>query len=109
MRQPTPRTASAGRRPAIVVASCAALVLAALGGCGKQQTGLPPAGPAEVVTVKVVPQDVPVSSEYVAQTQSSQAVNIAARVSGFLDKRVYTEGAVVKAGQVLFQMDPKPF
>ena len=46
---------------------------------------------------------------YVAQTQSSQAVNIQARVSGFLDKRVYLEGSVVKAGQVLFQMDPKPF
>jgi membrane fusion protein (multidrug efflux system) len=30
-------------------------------------------------------------------------------VSGFLDKRVYTEGSIVKAGQVLFRMDPKPF
>src|SRR5262249_41773761 len=39
----------------------------------------------------------------------SQAVNIQARVSGFLDKRVYTEGGVVKAGQVMFQMDQKPF
>ena len=54
-------------------------------------------------------QDVPVTTEYVAQTQSSQSVNIQARVSGFLDKRVYTEGSVVKAGQVLFQMDQKPF
>jgi membrane fusion protein (multidrug efflux system) len=43
------------------------------------------------------------------RTQSSQAVNIQARVSGFLDKRVYTEGSVVKTGQVLFQMDQKPF
>ncbi|HET9762718.1 MAG TPA: efflux RND transporter periplasmic adaptor subunit, partial [Casimicrobiaceae bacterium] len=57
----------------------------------------------------VTPRDVPVSATYVAQTQSSQAVNIQARVSGFLDKRVYTEGAVVKAGQVLFLLDPKPF
>jgi membrane fusion protein (multidrug efflux system) len=46
--------------------------------------------------------------EFVAQTQSSQSVNIQARVSGFLDKRVYTEGDVVRAGQVLFLMDPKP-
>ena len=53
--------------------------------------------------------DVPVTAIYVAQTQSSQAVNIQARVSGWLDKRVYTEGAVVKTGQVLFQMDQKPF
>jgi membrane fusion protein (multidrug efflux system) len=60
-----------------------------------------------VLTVEV--KDVPITAEYVAQTQSSQAVNIQARVSGFLDKRVYTEGSVVKAGQVLFQMDQKPF
>jgi membrane fusion protein (multidrug efflux system) len=53
--------------------------------------------------------DVPITAIYVAQTQSSQAVNIQARVSGWLDKRVYTEGAVVKTNQVLFQMDPKPF
>ena len=51
----------------------------------------------------------PVVFEYVAQTQSSRQVNIQARVNGFLDKRVYTEGAIVKAGQVLFQMDQKPF
>ena len=36
-------------------------------------------------------------------------MNIQARVSGFLDERVYTEGAVVKKGQVLFRMDQKPF
>jgi membrane fusion protein (multidrug efflux system) len=45
----------------------------------------------------------------VAHTQSSREVNIQARVNGFLDKRVYTEGSIVKAGQVLFLMDKKPF
>jgi membrane fusion protein (multidrug efflux system) len=86
----------------------AAVVLAALAGCGKEPAKPAPA-PLEVTTIAVAPGDVPVSAAYVAQTQSSQAVNIQARVSGFLDKRVYTEGAVVKAGQVLFRMDPKPF
>ena len=57
----------------------------------------------------VVQRDVPVVSEYVAQTQSSCLVNIHARVSGFLEKRIYTEGTVVKEGQVLFKMDSKPF
>jgi len=57
----------------------------------------------------VIQRDVPVVFEYVAQTQSSHLVNIQARVSGFLDKRMYTEGALVKEGQVLFQMDAKPF
>jgi len=36
-------------------------------------------------------------------------VNIQARVTGFLDKRVYTEGSIVKEGQTLFLMDQKPF
>ncbi len=78
-------------------------------GCGSDNKTAPPAAPIDVTTITVSAQDVPITTEYIAQTQSSQAVNIQARVSGFLDKRVYTEGSVVKAGQVLFQMDPKPF
>ena len=64
---------------------------------------------AEVTVITVEAKDVPVSAEYVAQTQSSRLVNIQARVSGFLDKRVYTEGAMVKEGETLFLMDQKPF
>lgn len=78
--------------------------------CGKAPP--PPAknnGAVEVTTYIVEAKDVPVSFQYVAQTQSSHQVNIQARVSGFLDKRVYTEGEIVKAGQVLFLMDKKPF
>ena len=59
--------------------------------------------------IKVEVRDTPVTAEYVALTQSPQQVNIVARVAGFLDKQAYTEGSVVKAGQVLFQMDTKPF
>src|SRR5205823_12640503 len=88
--------------------SVLACTLALVAACGKEPPKAPPA-PLEVTTMTVVARDVPVTAEYVAQTQSSQAVNIQARVSGFLDKRVYTEGAEVKAGQVLFQMDQKPF
>ena len=82
--------------------------LTALAGCGKEPPK-PASAPLEVTTLTLEARDVAVSPDYVAQTQSSQAVNIQARVSGFLDKRVYTEGSVVKAGQVLFKMDPKPF
>jgi len=74
----------------------------------KKEASAPPPPPV-VTTMDIVQRDVPVSFEYVAQTQSSHLVNIQARVSGFLDKRLYTEGAVVKEGQVLFQMDAKPF
>jgi membrane fusion protein, multidrug efflux system len=66
-------------------------------------------GPVQVSVVTVAARDVPAVFEFVAQTQSSRQVNIQARVDGFLDKRVYTEGSIVKAGQVLFLMDMKPF
>jgi len=79
-----------------------------LNGCKKKENAHVPSPPV-VITMTVTSHDVPVSVEYVAQTESSQLVNIQARVSGFLDKRLYTEGAVVKQGQVLFQMDDKPF
>lgn len=77
-------------------------------GCKKEQA-VAPAKPPVVSVVEVIPKDVPVTVEYVSQTQSSHLVNIHARVSGFLDKRVYTEGAIVKEGQVLFLLDAKPF
>jgi len=90
------------------VALLAVVALTTLCGCGKEEkkTERPP--PA-VSIVTVEPREVPVSMEFVAQTQSSQQVQIYARVTGFLDKRMYTEGAIVKAGDVLFQMDAKPY
>jgi membrane fusion protein (multidrug efflux system) len=101
------RFVPASRRLPTIAALAVSLISVA--GCSKQNQGPPPRPPAEVTVLTVEVKDVPITAEYVAQTQSSQAVNIQARVSGFLDKRVYTEGSVVKAGQVLFQMDPKPF
>ncbi len=82
---------------------------ALLSGC-RSDVAKPDARPAaEVSVVKIEARDTPVTSEYVAQTQSSHQVEIRARVSGFLDRRVYTEGSIVKGGQVLFLMDKKPF
>jgi membrane fusion protein (multidrug efflux system) len=86
-----------------------ALAAALLAACGRKEP--PPAvkPPVEVSVLTVAPRDVPAVFEHVAQTQSSRQVNIQARVNGFLEKRVYTEGSIVKAGQVLFLMDMKPF
>ncbi|WP_316151664.1 efflux RND transporter periplasmic adaptor subunit [Cupriavidus sp. BIC8F] len=80
-----------------------------LAACGKDKPAAqaPPAAEVSVITVAL--RDVPIVYDFVGQTQSSQQVEIRARVSGFLDKRVYTEGALVKAGETLFLMDPKPF
>ena len=65
--------------------------------------------PTAVTAQTITPTDVPITTLFVSQTQSSQGVNIQARVSGFLEKRVYTEGSSVKTGQILFEMDKRPF
>jgi membrane fusion protein (multidrug efflux system) len=89
-----------------LILMCGACALIA--GCGKTEA---PSGPppVEVTVLKIEPRDTPIAYEYVAQTQSPQQVNIVARVNGFLDKQAYEEGSIVKAGQLLFQMDQKPF
>lgn len=77
--------------------------------CGCSKKAKQPQREAEVTVLMVKQADTPVAFEFVAQTQSSHEVQIRARVSGFLEKRVYTEGAVVKKGSTLFLMDKKPF
>ena len=77
--------------------------------CTRQAPAPAPRGPVEVTVETVAPKDVPVEFEYVGQTQSSRQVQIVARVAGFLDKRTYTEGSPIKAGQLMFVQDPKPF
>lgn len=91
-------------RSAFVVA----LVATALAGCSKAP------GPAqrpvpEVTVITVTPHTVPYAPSFVAQTESSRQVDIVARVSGFLDRIAYEEGKLVKQGQLLFQIDPRPF
>lgn len=77
-------------------------------GCGKEAAA-PARPPVEVTTIIIAPRDTPVSYEFVGQTQSSREVEIRARVDGFLDKRLYKEGDLVREKQPMFQMDRKPF
>ena len=65
--------------------------------------------PPEVTVIKTVPRDTPITLEFVGKTVSSRRVEIRSRVEGFLEKRLYTEGAMVHEGDILFQMDQKPF
>ena len=87
-----------------------ALCVLALAGCGRDRPAAPaapPAVPAGVITVTAT--DVPNVAEFVGETESSQEVEIRARVEGFLESISYREGALVGKGDVLFQMDRKPF
>lgn len=62
-----------------------------------------------VEVIEVQPLTVPLESQLVGQTRSPQSVAIYTRVSGFLEKQVYTEGSWVNAGDILFEMDKRPF
>jgi len=83
-------------------------VLPLFSGCKKPAVA-PPLGIPEVTVMTVTQHDTPVDFIFTAQTQSSHEVEIRARVDGFLDKRTYIEGQIVKAGQPMFLMDRKPF
>lgn len=87
------------------------LLLAACGQGDKAPAGPPGGGmpPAQVSVVEAQPQRVPVTLEYTGQTAGYRDAEVRARVSGILQKRLYQEGGVVRAGQPLFQIDPAPF
>jgi membrane fusion protein (multidrug efflux system) len=92
-------------RPAATIA--ATLLIAACGPA--QQGGFQGFPPAEVTTLAVQPRDFPVAFEYVAQTTGSKDVEVRARVTGIIEKRLYQEGSAVKAGQPLFTIDPATY
>ncbi len=54
---------------------------------------------------QVAPRTFPVSFEYVGQTAGSKDVEVRARITGIIEKRLYQEGSFVKAGQPLFTID----
>jgi membrane fusion protein (multidrug efflux system) len=83
-------------------------LVALLAGCDDKKTEAPKKESVSVSYIETKAQDVPVTFDFVAQTQSSQQVQIYARINGFLDYQNYQDGALVKAGDVLFKLDQKP-
>jgi membrane fusion protein (multidrug efflux system) len=64
--------------------------------------------PLQVDVVQVKQQDVPIYSEWIGTTDGMVNADIRAQVSGYLLSKAYTEGAFVRKGQLLFQIDPRP-
>ncbi|HEX6136816.1 MAG TPA: efflux RND transporter periplasmic adaptor subunit [Casimicrobiaceae bacterium] len=65
--------------------------------------------PAEVTVQAAATRTFPVAFEYVGQTAGSKDVEVRARVTGIVEKRLFEEGAAVKAGQSLFIIDPRQY
>lgn len=74
---------------------------------GRQATAPPPI--AEVSTVTVQPQQLVLTTELPGRTSAYRVAEIRPQVNGIIQKRLFTEGSDVKAGQVLYQIDPAPF
>jgi RND family efflux transporter MFP subunit len=85
----------------------AALALAA---CSRSpEANAPPQPLPNVTVVAAAKRPVPVDGRYVGQTEAVKTVEIRARVEGFIERQVAADGATVKAGDVLFAIDPRPF
>jgi membrane fusion protein, multidrug efflux system len=76
-----------------------------LGGCGKQNKGGPPPMP-EVAVVTIETKPVVTTTELAGLTSANLVAEVRPQVSGIIQKRLFTEGSDVKAGQALFQIDP---
>lgn len=94
-------------RAPVALSFVLALLLAACGQSQQQGAGFHGMPPAEVTVVKVEPKNLPATFEYVGQTTGSKEVEVRARVTGILEKRLFQEGAPVRAGQTLFVIDPR--
>ena len=92
--------------------SVASLVVMFLVSACSKETAAPQATtppPVPVTVVEMQPQNLPTTIELMAQTEGAKETEVRARVGGILLKRLYEEGASVKAGQPLFQIDPAPY
>ena len=111
---PTLESAFASTRLALARARLAPLLALgvtcalSLNGCTSRASAPPPPVPT-VEVVSVIQQDTPIYSEWVAVLDGYVNAQIQPHVTGYLIKQNYKEGSVVRRGEVLFEIDPRPF
>ena len=89
-------------------AGCAALlVVLALAGCGRGGAGPPAPQPVATLTMRAQPTSL--TQEYPAQLEASNTVEIRQQVAGILYRQAALEGAPLKRGQTLFEIEPQPY
>jgi membrane fusion protein, multidrug efflux system len=90
-----------------VLISALSLLSLAAAACTKSEAAKPAPPPPGVVVTTVVQQDEPVRREWIGTTQGDVNAEIRPKVDGYLLRRVYVEGSFVRAGQLLFEIDPR--
>jgi membrane fusion protein, multidrug efflux system len=96
------------KRAAIIGLLAGCLLMA---GCKKETAATAPqAGPSpEVAVIKIVPERVKLTTELSGRTSAYLIAEVRPQVGGIIQKRLFTEGSDIKAGQVLYQIDPARF
>lgn len=101
---------AAGLRRGGLLTVCIAMLFCA-GACSRQAA--PPAGakppPTPVGVLVVTPKPVALTRELPGRTSASRVAEVRARISGIVQKRLFTEGSDVSEGDVLFEIDPAPY
>jgi membrane fusion protein (multidrug efflux system) len=85
------------------------LALLGAAACSKAKATSTPPPPPEVEVVQVEQKDMPISSEWIGTLDGLVNADIKSQVTGYLIAKNYTEGSFVKKGQLLFEVDPRPF
>lgn len=96
----------------VLAAACivaAGSLLAAGCSASAQRSGTAEAAPPLVLVSEVQPRDVPIFSEFASQTYARDMVEVRGRVDGYIDKWLFRPGADVRAGQVLYVLDLRPY
>ena len=109
MRTSTTPTALA--RPRGVALAALLAWVAALPACNREVSAAKkgPGGPVEVGVITVTPSTVTLTTELPGRTAAYRVAEVRARVNGIVQKRLFTEGSDVKAGQSLFEIDAAPY
>lgn len=95
------------RLAAVCLAAC--LGALSIAGCRKEETVQAPPPPPEVEVVAAQTRDVPILAEWIGVADGLVNAKIRAQVGGYLLRQNYKEGSLVKKGDLLFEIDPRPF
>src|SRR5215467_14596632 len=91
------------------IPALSAIGMVGLSGCSRTTSAAAPQHPPEVEVVSVEQKDVPIYREWIGTLDGMVNAAIKAQVTGYLLTQNYTEGSFVKKGQLLFEIDPRPF
>lgn len=107
----TPLPTAATRWPLLATLALSITAAAVLTACGQAdaQGGPPAQGPAPVGVITLQPQRVTLNTELAGRTVATQVAEVRPQVTGLIKTRAFTEGSDVKAGQLLYQIDPASY